>query len=126
MQNINNELYDSFKLFGTDSILDTLFITFGESYISTINNLDFFNIIKKYTHPISFKMLSWKEKNNKTNKSLHKNKIVEDFMIVETSDTLDCFDLARTSTNFYVRVYGIKIVFQNIKKKNINSFYYYR
>ena len=46
-----------------------------------------------------------------------KNKIVEDFMIVETSDTLDCFDLARTSNDFKIRVYGLKIVFQNIIKR---------
>ena len=120
IQNVNNELYDVFRLFGTKDIEDVLFITFGENYINSIKNdkLLIYDIIKKYTHPVNFKILSWKEKNEKTfNKSLPKNKIIEDFMIVETADTLDCFDLTRTSNKFQIRVYGIKIVFQNIKKR---------
>jgi ATP-dependent Lon protease len=117
LQQINNELYDSFKLFGTMDILDVLFIIFGDKYKSTIKNNDLFEIFKRYTHPVSFKLLSWKDKNKKNNKIISKNKIVEDFMLIGKADTLDCFDLARTSNNFYIRVYGIKIVFQNIQKR---------
>ena len=53
---------------------------------------------------------------NKTN-ILQKNKIVEDCAIVEHSNTLDCFDLARTSKNFQTRVYGIKISIQDHLRK---------
>ena len=38
-------------------------------------------------------------------------------MLVETSITLDCFDLARTTKNFQTKVYGIKICFQNPNKR---------
>ena len=38
-------------------------------------------------------------------------------MIVETANTLDCFDLSRTSNIFQLKVYGIKICFQNLSLK---------
>ena len=48
-------------------------------------------------------------------------------MLVETSSTLDCFDLARTTKKFQTKVYGIKICFQNsTTKKNNNNISYYR
>ena len=66
-------------------------------------------------HPIHFKILAWKnEKKSATNdKLIQKNKIVEDFIIVEKSSNLDCFDMARTSKNFTSRVFGIKVAFHN-------------
>ena len=120
LQNINNELTDSCRLFGTYNLLDIIFICFGDNYIKTLhkNNSQFFELLKKYSHPINFKVLNWKDKNEaKRNKIIVKNKIVEDFMIVETADTFDCFDLVRTSNNFQIRVYGTKVVFQNIQKR---------
>ena len=38
-------------------------------------------------------------------------------MLVETADSLDCFDLARTTKNFQTKVYGIKVCFQNPEKR---------
>ena len=46
-------------------------------------------------------------------KPLKKNRIVEDFMIVESADNLDCYDLARTSKAFLTKVYGIKFCVHN-------------
>ena len=70
--------------------------------------------------------MEWKEKNSLEKnekikpKILVKNRIIEDFMLVETSITLDCFDLARTSKKFQTKVYGIKVSFQNpIKRKTL-------
>ena len=60
--------------------------------------------------------MEWKS-NTKTNKDkptrIARNRIVEDFMIIETGKTLDCFDLARSSSIFQTKVLGIKICFQN-------------
>ena len=54
------------------------------------------------------------------NKTIKKNRIIEDFMIVESSENLDCFDLARTSRSFQTKVYGIKISFHNeVEKKTM-------
>ena len=38
-------------------------------------------------------------------------------MIVDTGKTLDCFDLARSSNVFQIKVSGIKICFQNKEQK---------
>ena len=76
------------------------------------------DIINKYLHPINYKVLNWGNNGFKnTKKRLARNKIVEDFMIVETANTLDCFDLSRTSNIFQLKVYGIKICFQNSSLK---------
>jgi hypothetical protein len=68
-----------------------------------------------FFHPINFKSLNWKnDKKSATNdKLIQKNKIVEDFVIVEKSSNLDCFDMARTSKTFYSRVFGIKVAIHN-------------
>jgi len=125
LQSINNDLSVNFRLYGTKNIDDVLSICFGNEYINeniNDNNKSLYDVIKKYTHPISYKILDWKEKsgekkNEKVKQKLTKNRIIEDFMLVETSTTLDCFDLARTTKNFQTKVYGIKICFQNPQKR---------
>ncbi|RPG17256.1 MAG: AAA family ATPase [Pelagibacteraceae bacterium TMED124] len=116
LQIINNELCILFRNHGTYDISDILKIQFGVSYYDTLQSSKKFDILKKYTHPIHFKVLNWKS--DKINKQkLPKNKIVEDFMIVDTGKTLDCFDLARSSNVFQIKVSGIKICFQNKEQK---------
>jgi len=68
-----------------------------------------------YFHPIHFKILPWKNerKSATSEKLIQKNRIVEDFIIVEKSMNLDCFDLARTNKNFASRVFGIKVAVHN-------------
>ena len=122
LQKINNELSILFRSFGTDKIEDLISICFGQDFINTIitnKNSDKYNIIKKYIHPIGYKVMTWKKNNNpETNTSiLAKNRIVEDYMIVETSNNFDCFDLARTSKSFYTKIYGIKVAIQNYSEK---------
>ena len=128
LQIINNELSINFKSYGTGKLKDLLDICIGNDYVNKyfVNKPKegLYNILEKYTHPISYKIMDWKEKNSfenkKINQKLAKNRIVEDFMLVETADSLDCFDLARTTKNFQTKVYGIKICFQNpIKRKTL-------
>lgn len=121
LQDINSELSSLFKTFGTDSIEDLINICFGQDYIK--NNIlntpleNRFKVMKQYVHPISYKAIPWKPEHNKNKKILQKNRIVEDFMIVESADTLECFDLARTSKSFQTKVYGVKFAVQNNKEK---------
>ena len=125
LQIINNELSINFKSYGTGNLKDLLDICIGTDYINKyfINQPKegIFNVLQKYCHPISYKIMDWKEKNSfenkKINQKLAKNRIVEDFMLVETADSLDCFDLARTTKNFQTKVYGIKVCFQNPEKR---------
>ena len=47
------------------------------------------------------------------NKEISKNKILSDKIILE-SNSLECFDLAKSAKNFIVRVYGIKVIIHKV------------
>ena len=122
VQKINNEFSSIFKCYGTESISDVINVCYGKEYLNKLNNDNnsLYNIIKTFIHPIKYKVLVWKDSHKiskNTNKKLMKNRIVEDYMIVDQAKTLDCFDLARTQQNFLTKVYGIKICFQNEDEK---------
>jgi len=120
LQKINNDISLVFKSFGTKNLQDLLIISMGVDFIDNIDkcDLDIFNILKKYIHPIGYKTMSYDNLSKKTT-PIAKNKIVEDFMIVEKSKNFDCFDLARTSKLFQKKVYGIKVSIHNPKEKKI-------
>ncbi len=117
LQEINNDLSVLLKSFGTDSMDDLITVCFGSDFIDSIltdENRSKYEIIRKYVHPIGYKVMVWKgDKKSKTNQVLSKNRIIEDFMIVETADNFDCFDLARTSKSFQTKVFGIKLAIQH-------------
>ena len=123
LQDINNELSTLFKIIGTEQFEDLIKICFGSEYlnknITLMNQVNKFEIVSKYTHPISYKVLDWKHDNKKKNEkpNLRKNRIIEDFMIVESSENLDCFDLARNTKKFQSKVYGIKIALHNTQQR---------
>ena len=120
LQTINNELSQIFRSYGTLHIKDLLQVCFGIKYENQIINKDKFTLVKQFIHPIGYKTMDWKKKGIVSPKKLAKNRIVEDYMIIEVGKTLDCFDLARTAKGFQKRVYGIKIAFQNkIEKKTL-------
>jgi len=118
MQVVNDELSSVFRVYGAANVEDLLDVCFGKDYVRVENiETSRWDIIKRFLHPVGYKILTWKSPTKKTTVSaIAKNRIVEDFVIVESSDTLDCFDLARTSQNFYVKVHGIKVSFQNHKQ----------
>jgi len=117
LQMVNNELSQLFRSFGTKDIIDVINVCFGINYTLDTNYTDKYSLIKSFVHPISYKVMEWKAKKNVSHKKLAKNRIVEDFMIVEIAESLNCFDLARTSKNFQTKVYGIKVAFQNPSQK---------
>ena len=129
---VMSEMSSIFRNYGTHSIGDLLEVTIGSDHVkyatasvtaagaaSTTSGIEWdhkkYEVLKMYFHPIHFKMLPWKnERKSATNdKLIQKNRIVEDFMIVEKSMNLDCFDLARTNKNFASRVFGIKVAVHN-------------
>ena len=115
---IRNNLNNIFRLYGTESIQDLLNVCFGDNYVNNIkwdNNK--YILLEKYFHPSSFKTIPWNNTTVHGKKGIEKNKLVEDFVIVENSDNLECFDLSRTSDIFQSKVYGIKIAFHNKKDK---------
>ena len=116
---VESELIIVIKNFGTDSFKDMITLILGEDYIHDhFTNIIAarFNIIDKFVHPINFKSIPWKpdvEPNNK--KKLQKNRIIEDYMISENSENLNCFDLARSSKSFQTKVYGVKVCVHDFK-----------
>ena len=114
--NSNKDLIYHYKRFGTSNIEDIFNVYLGKEKFSNLKNKiysDKYELIRKHCHPYSFKTLDWNNKNKfKQVKHISRNKIIEDYMIVENSDNCDCYDIKRTSHNFWLRVYGIKVVFQ--------------
>lgn len=121
-QLISNEIATIIKTFGTENIEDLINICFGSDFIKSSikpDVIDKFNIISKYTHPISYNIIMWKDNKllpkNSSNKPICKTRLVEEHVIVDQAETLDCFDMARISGVFQIKVYGTKIAIQNEK-----------
>lgn len=115
-----DDLATIFKTYGTQNFEDFIDITLGSDFVlNNVNdsNRNVYNILKKHAHPINYKVMNWTKTSrgddpDKKKIKIVKNRIVEDFMIVERSKNFDCFDLARTSKNFQTKVYGVKISLQ--------------
>ena len=122
IEKIYNELLLIVKNFGTDSLGDLVYLLFGEddypNYVNQKNLLDKYTLLLDKAHPINYKILDWKPDSAPTSKKpIIKNKIVEDHMICEFGQPLDCFDLARTSKSFQTKVYGIKLCLHDYKNR---------
>ena len=76
LQIINNELSFIFRNYGTKNVVDLLNIVFGSQYIEN-NDLQSskFNLIKKYLHPVNYKVMEWKG-DSKTDKNKQECTIV--------------------------------------------------
>ena len=122
LQQINNDLSSIFRTNGTKNIKDIISVAMGNDFYNNLEKTDeshIFDAITTYLHPISYIVLPWKSGDqSKVGSSLiAKNRIVEDYMIVEKSNNFDCFDLARTSRDFQKKVYGIKVALHNEQEK---------
>ena len=123
INNMVSELIIIFKNFGTESFSDLILLLIGENYINEYFSdppfFDKYNLINKYVHPINFKSVMWKNDNKEgeSKKLLQKNRIIEDYMICENAENLECFDLSRTSKSFQTKVYGIKVAIHDYKNK---------
>jgi len=113
LQTVNNELSTLFKIFGTESFEDLLWICFGNNSVNTyaISDMDKhkFELLKKYFHPTSYKLLGQKKDNEK------QNKVEETFN--EKSKNLDCSDISIKIKPFHLKVYGIQIIVHNPQHK---------
>ena len=64
LQTINNELVNTIKIYGIDSLEDLLTICFGNNISSIIQeeaDISKFELLKKYFHPTSYKIIVKKE-----------------------------------------------------------------
>ena len=111
LQDINNDLSNIIKNYGTQDIRDLISICFGSKFKPALSKSqqEKFNIILKYVKPINFKAIANTTVNKNNKKNICKNKITEDITIAENTDLFDCFDINDNNVNFYVKVYGIKV-----------------
>ena len=128
MEYIQNNISLIIKNYGINNF-DYLFnicldSDFCEKNINTEYLKSKLGVIKKYLIPINYRIINWNNKlyNNKSeNKIVQKNKLLDDKIIVEDSNMLECFDLMRLTNNFNLRVYGIKVIIHDVNNKKTLS-----
>lgn len=109
--------------FGTKSIDDLLFISFGTEFknmpIQDPIIKSKFDLIKKYIQPTGYKVFHWKPSMNITNIpiTLCANKITEDELNISEAASFECFEVDDGVKNFHQRVYGIRVIIQNEKSR---------
>ncbi len=111
LQIINNELSGIFKNYGTDNLEDLLLICFGNNYKIVIDEKEQqkFELLKKYFHPISYKVIFENDKNKKATD------------IEDKTKNLECSDVMSNYKQLHMKVYGIKLCIHStvLKKKLI-------
>jgi len=124
LQYINNNLSSTIKNYGVYDLNRLITICLGKTFIKkNVTDkllIDKLEILKKYLHPINYKILNWTNKsNNKTHvkKNIVKTKLIDDKMLIEDSNMFECLDLMRTSTNYYLRIHGIKLIIHSEDNK---------
>ena len=125
LQYINNSLSSVIKNNGIYNFDNFLKICIGNNFYDKLFNSNElqhkYELIKKYLHPISYKIINWNNKKNNASKEVAKNKILDDKILVEESNMLECFDLMRSESNFNLRVRGIKVIIHDVSnKKSLN------
>ncbi len=111
LQIVNNELSSLFKMFGTELFEDLLWICFGNNSVNTyaISDMDKhkFELLKKYFHPTSYKLLTTKKNDNSK----------EETEFNEKSKNLDSIDVSVKIKSFHLKVYGIQVIVHNPQHK---------
>ena len=124
LQYINNSISSIIKNYGCYSFEDIINIclasTFAEKNFTTDLNLSHkYKLLVKHLHPLNYNIINWNANNaanSNNSKTISKLKIIDDKTLLECA-TLECFDLARTNTNFIIKVYGIKVIIHDSKNQ---------
>jgi len=114
LQLINNELSSILKIYGTDSLEDLLLVCFGNNNKITSNEKEQekFELLKRYFHPISYKVVNKKEE-TKQKKDDHSDDTIN----------LTCSDVVSSYKQFHMKVYGIKLyIYSSTLKKGLTIF----
>lgn len=113
LQNVNNELSCLFRVFGTDLFEDLLWICFGNNSVNYYTSTDMdrhkFELLKKYFHPTSYKILNVAKALDKVT--------TDDNILSDKSNNLDSIDVSIKIKSFHLKVYGLQLVVHNIQQK---------
>ena len=119
LQYINNNISSLIKTYGCFNFENIINICLSSNFANKNFPNELFlkyKLLEKYLHPINYKLINWSTNTLKINKEISKNKILNDKIILE-SNTLECFDLAKSANNFIIRVYGIKVIIHDYSNK---------
>ena len=117
LQTINNDISALLKIYGTESLEDLITICFGNDKVFINDEADLikYDLLKKYFHPTSYKILNSKIKPDES-----KEKEKDDEYVNEKSNNFECSDISLSSKNFHDKVYGMKLYIRNTSsKKNL-------
>jgi len=110
LQNVNNDLSNLFKLYGTESFEDMLWICFGNNSIHTYATTEMekhkFDLLKRFFHPINYKIITTKKETDKPTKD-------DEFTLTTQTKNLDCIDINSSIKTFHLKVFGIQLVVHN-------------
>lgn len=115
LQDINDLLNKVIRMYGCHNIEQLIIICFGNDYYTSLKKEALYNkqiLLNKYFHPTSFKCFTWKN-DNRSPSYLVKNSIIDDNIIVDSAESIECFDLSRTVRYFKQKIHGIKVAYQN-------------
>lgn len=121
LQKIIDKLSLIMSSFGTRNMEDLLYITFGSEFKQVKNNPILnskLELIRKHFHPICFKILNDKSKNN-TDKNQYCciDKITDSSIQLEKSPNLECFEYDGNINSFMFNISSSKIVFRSEMNK---------
>ena len=124
LQQIINRLSSIICSFGTSTIDDLLFISFGTEFknIKTTDEIfqSKYQLLKQYIIPTGYKIMQWKSSDHiPTQASFYcSDKITENMIDLNKANMFECYDVDDSSKSFYQQVFGIRIIIQNpdIKK----------
>ena len=109
LQLINNDLSSVLKNYGTSNLDDLIVICFGNNLIES--ELSKFELLKKFFHPISYKIVT-------KNEEFKQKKLSDDTYDESSIKHLDCFDIITTYKHFNAKVYGMKLY---VHSKTLNK-----
>ena len=121
LQHINNELSTLFKVYGTSLFEDLLWICFGNNSINTYANSEMdrskFELLKKYFHPTSYKILNVKKGDPGSDKEKLEKEKHDDIGLTEKSKNLDSIDVSIKVKQFHLKVFGLQLIVHNPQQK---------
>ena len=108
LQYINNELSALFKNYGTQNLDDLLVVCFGNNYKITSDETEQqkIELLKKYFHPTSYKVVVKKDDKNKKHDDND-----------DKTKNLDCVDITSNYKQLHMKVNGIKLYINNTNLK---------
>ena len=123
LQEIINQLSTLISGYGTKTINDILYITFGNDFHLPEFNDEILtsklNIINNYFFPTGYKIINWKNNVNKYHDDCYCcNKMSDDNILLEESNMLECFDIDNIINNsIFYQINGIQFTIHNNKLK---------